>query len=116
MVKHISETFVSIADSDRTLDLLCATLRGWCFSITNNRSERLLAFDSGCAIITHAVGGLHLHVEAKDPLTLLGIRSVLQAAFSQVPTPQISELEWNPAVTSHPRDRTPERARPQRIK
>lgn len=116
MAKHISETFVSIADSDRTLDLLCATLRGWSLSITNNRSERLLAFASGRAIITHSVSGLHLYVEAKDPLTLLGIRSVLQAAFSQVPTHQVLELEWNPAVTSHPTDRPAERARPQRIK
>ncbi len=97
MPKHISETFVSIADSDRALDLLCATLCGWSFSITNNRSERLLAFDSGRAIITHAVGGLHFHVEAKDPLTLLGMRSVLQAALSQVATHLLPDLEWRRA-------------------
>ncbi|MCZ7866237.1 MULTISPECIES: SMa0974 family conjugal transfer regulator [Agrobacterium] len=116
MAKHISETFVSIPDPDRTRDLLCATLRGWSFSITNNHSERLLAFDSGRAIITRAVGGLHLHVEAKDPLTRLGMQSVLQAAFSLVPAHQILKLEWNLVVASHQSDRPPERERPQRIR
>lgn len=115
MAKHISETFVSIPDSDRTLDLLCATLRGWSFSITGNHSERLIAFDSGRAVITHAVGGLQLHVEAMDPLTLLGMRSVLQAAFLHVSTHQILELVWKPAVTSDRSDRPFERERPQRI-
>jgi hypothetical protein len=116
MAKHISETFVSIPGSDRTIDLLCAILRGWSFSTTTNHSERLLAFDDGRVIITNSDGSLHLRVEAEDRLTLLGIRSVLQVAFSQVPTLQILELEWNPAVTSHPSDLPPERARPQRIK
>ena len=97
MAKHISETFVSIPDPDRTLDLLCATLRGWSFSITTNHSEPLIAFDDGRVIITHAVGGLHLRIEAEDPLTLLGMRSVLQATFSQVATHLLPELEWHRA-------------------
>jgi len=116
MAKHISETFVSTPDPDRTIDLLCATLRGWSLSISNNDSERLLAVASGRTIITHAVGGLQLYVEAEDPLTHLGMRSVLQAAFSKIPRHQNLKLEWNFVVTSLRRDRPQESQRPQPIR
>ncbi len=97
MDKHILETFVTIPEVDRTAELLCATLRDWSFSITTNHFERLIGFDDGRAIIRQEVGGLHLRVEAQDPLTLLGIRSVLQVALSQVATQLFAQLEWHPA-------------------
>lgn len=97
MDKHISETCVSTPDVEQTAELLCATLRDWSFSITTYHSERLLDFDDGRVVIRQAVGGLHLRVEARDPLALLGMRSVLQVAFSQISAHLFSELEWHPA-------------------
>lgn len=97
MDKHISETCVSIQDVEQTAELLCATLRDWSFSITTDHSERLLDFDDGRVVISQTVGGLRLRVEARDPLTLLGMRSVLQVAFSEASIHLTSELEWHPA-------------------
>lgn len=97
MAKHISETFVSIPNSDRTIDLLCAALRCWSFSTTTNHSERLLTFDDGRVIITNLDGSLHLRVEAEDPLILLGMRSVLQAALYKVATSMLPNVEWHRA-------------------
>lgn len=95
MGKHVSETCVCIPDVEQTTELLCATLRDWSFSITTNHFERILDLEDGRVVISQTVGGLHLRVEATDPLTLLGMRSVLQVALSQVSANVFSELEWH---------------------
>ena len=97
MDKHISETCISTPDVEKTAELLCAVLGDWSFSVSINQSEWLLDFDDGRVVVSPAVGGLHLRVEATDPLTLLGMRSVLQVAFSQVSAHLFSELDWHPA-------------------
>ena len=97
MAKHISETFVSIPDADRIAETLCESLNDCALSIDTNRTERVLNFGDGQAIIKPKVCGLHLRVEAEDLATFFGIRSLLQVALSRASTDRSGHLEWHPA-------------------
>lgn len=97
MDKHISQTFVSIPDVDRSTEMLCVFLRDCALSIDSRRTERVLDFGDGQAIIRQTACGLHLRVEADDLATFFGIRSLLQVALSQIATHLPGHLEWHPA-------------------
>ncbi len=97
MTKHISETVVWVADADRIAEALCRSLRDCALSIEINRTDRVLDFGDGRAIIKPKVCGLHLRVEAEDLATFFGIRSLLQVALSQLSTDRTGNLEWHPA-------------------
>lgn len=97
MAKHISETVVWVPDADRIAETLCGSLRDCALSIDTNRTDQILNFGDGRAIIKPNVCGLHLRVEAEDLLTFFGIRSLLQVALSQASTDRPGRLEWHPA-------------------
>ncbi len=97
MAKHISETVVWVADADRIAETLCRSLRDCALSIETNRTDQVLNFGDGRAIIRPNVCGLHLRVEAEDPLTFFGIRSLLQVVLSRASNDQSGHLEWHPA-------------------
>ncbi|HCL63608.1 MAG TPA: DUF2218 domain-containing protein [Rhizobium sp.] len=97
MAKHISETFVSIPDADRIAETLCESLNDCALSIDTNRTERVLNFGDGQAIIKPKVCGLHLRVEAEDLATFFGIRSLLQVALPRASTDRAGHFEWNAA-------------------
>ncbi|MBW9075030.1 MULTISPECIES: DUF2218 domain-containing protein [Agrobacterium] len=98
MTKHISETVVWVADADRIAETLCGSLRDCALSIVTSRTDRVLNFGDGRAIIEPKVCGLHLRVEAEDLATFFGIRSLLQVALSRASTDQSGHLEWRPAI------------------
>lgn len=97
MAKHISETVVSVPDADRIAETLCGSLRDCALSIDTNRTDQVLNFGDGRAIIKPKVCGLHLRVEAEDPATFFGIRSLLQVALSRASTDRSGHLEWHSA-------------------
>lgn len=97
MDKHISHTFVSIPDVDRTTEMLCVFLRDCALSIDTSGAERILNFGDGQAIIRQTACGLHLRVKADDLATFFGIRSLLQVALSRIATHLPGHLEWHPA-------------------
>uniref|UniRef100_UPI0031015436 SMa0974 family conjugal transfer regulator n=1 Tax=Neorhizobium sp. EC2-8 TaxID=3129230 RepID=UPI0031015436 len=97
MAKHISDTVVWVADADRIAEALCGSLRGCALSIDTNGTHQVLNFGDGRAIIKPDVCGLQLRVEAEDPLTFFGIRSLLQVSLSRASKDQSGHLEWHPA-------------------
>ncbi|KVK54268.1 hypothetical protein BCY90_15915 [Agrobacterium deltaense] len=97
MAKHISETVVSVLNADRIAETLCGSLRDCAVSIDTGRTDQVLNFGDGRAIITAKVWGLHLRVEAEDLATFFGIRSLVQVALSQASNNQSGHLEWHPA-------------------
>lgn len=98
MPKHISETIAWATDPDRIAETLCASLRDCALSIDTSRTEHVLNFGDGRAIIKPKVCGLHLRVEAEDFATFLGIRSLLQVALSRASDDQTGNVEWHPVV------------------
>lgn len=97
MAKHISETVVWVADADRIAETLCGSLSDCALSVDINGAAQVLNFGDGRAIIKPNVCGLHIRVEAEDPLTLYGIRSVLQVALWRASPGWTGRLEWHPS-------------------
>ncbi|MQB07126.1 DUF2218 domain-containing protein [Agrobacterium tumefaciens] len=98
MTKHISETVVWVADAARVAEILCGSLRDCALSIHTNRTDHVLNFGEGEAMVKPKVCGLYLRVEADDLATFLGIRSLLQVALSRASNDQSGHVEWHPAV------------------
>ncbi|OWV98877.1 hypothetical protein [Rhizobium sp. R693] len=98
MSKNISEAIVWVADAARVAEILCGSLRECALSIDTNRSDHVLNFGDGKAIVGPKACGLYLRVEAKDLATFLGIRSLLQVALSRASNDQSGHVEWHPAV------------------
>lgn len=97
MAKHISETVVWVADADRIAETLCGSLSNCALSVDIDGPDQVLNFGDGRAIIKPNVCGLHLRVEAEDPLTFFGIRSLLQVSLSRASNDQSGRLEWHAA-------------------
>lgn len=98
MTKHISETVVWVADAARVAKIICGSLRDCALSIDTNRTDHVLNFGDGKAIVGPKACGLYLRVEGEDLATFLGIRSLLQVALSQTSNDQSGDIEWHPAV------------------
>jgi hypothetical protein len=98
MTKHISETVVWVADAARVAEILCGSLRDCALWIDTNRTDYVLNFGDGKAIVEPKACGLYLRVEAQDLATFLGIRSLLQVALSRASNDQSGHVEWHPAV------------------
>ncbi|MFJ1311389.1 DUF2218 domain-containing protein [Agrobacterium sp. P15N1-A] len=98
MTKHISDTVVWVPDAARVAEILCGSLRDCALSIDTNRTDHVLNFGDGRAIVRPKTCGLYLRVEAEDLATFLGIRSLLQVALSRVSNDQSGHVEWDPAV------------------
>jgi len=97
MTKHISETVVWVADAARVAEILCGSLRNCALSIDTNRTDHVLNFGDGRAIVNAKACGLYLRVEAEDLATFLGIRSLLQVALTRASNDQSGHVEWHPA-------------------
>lgn len=97
MAVHISESVVWVADAAWVAEILCGSLRDCALSIDTNRTDHVLNFGDGRAIVNPKACGLYLRVEAEDLATLLGIRSLLQVALSQASNDQSGHVEWHPA-------------------
>lgn len=97
MAKHISETIVWVADAARVAEILCGSLRDCALSIDTNRTDHVLNFGEGRAIVNSRACGLYVRVEAEDLATFLGIRSLLQVALSRASNDQSGHVEWHPA-------------------
>lgn len=98
MAKHFSETVVWVADARRIAETLCGSLRECALSIGTTRTDYILNFGDGRAILKVNLCGLRLRVEAEDLATFLGIRSLLQVALSRASNDRSGLLEWHPAV------------------
>jgi hypothetical protein len=98
MPKHISETAIWLVDADRVAEILCGSLRDCALSIDTSRTDYVLNFGDGKAIVEPEACGLYLRVEAEDLATFLGIRSLLQVALSRASNAQSGHVEWHPAV------------------
>lgn len=97
MAVHISETVVWVADAAWVAEILCGSLSDCALSIDTNRTDHVLNFGDGRAIVNPKTCGLYLRVEAEDLATFLGIRSLLQVALSQASNDQSGHVEWHPA-------------------
>lgn len=97
MVKHISETVVSVSVANQIAETLCGSLRDCALSIDINGTDQVLNFGDGQAIIKPNVCGLYLRVEAEDLATFFGIRSLLQVALSRASNNRPAPLEWHAA-------------------
>lgn len=97
MAKHFSETFVSVPDAERIAEAVCRSLRDCALSTDAKSGDQVLNFEDGRASVKPNVRGLHIRVEAEDPLTFYGIRSVLQVALWRASPGWTGRLEWHPS-------------------
>jgi hypothetical protein len=97
MHKHISEAFVPVPHPESFAVNVCTRYRDYCRCIGTKGADALLDFGDARAILRPTGEGLHFRIEAQDPITFNGIRTLLQGFLATITTGREAAVEWQPA-------------------
>lgn len=96
MDDYVTEAFLPVSRAECVVEKVCARAGDYCRSIRATAADKVLDFGDARAILRPADDGLHFRVEARDPITFYGVRTLLQASLSVITMVRGDPLEWYP--------------------
>lgn len=97
MHKHIAEAFVPVPYPESFVVKVCTRYRDYCRLTDAAGRDALLDFGEARAILRPTGEGLHFRIEAPDPITFYGIRTLFQGILATTTTGPEAAVEWQPA-------------------
>lgn len=96
MYKHTAEAYVPVPHPERVAEKVCARSEGYCRSIDDLGTDRLLDFGDARAILRLTDKGLHVQIDAQDTITFYGIWTLLLASLCADAKFSGEHVEWRP--------------------